>query len=243
VSAAILDAAGVELAQVEAPRWRRARAHTLTFDGAGLADGAYTLLLRARSADGTEATASAPVTISTAVGHASVVPAVISPNGDGRADVLRAAFTLPRRATVTVRAVRDGSRVATLFSGPLAAGRRAIRWDGAKTAGTVGEGRFELVVEAEDGAAVGRAAAAFAVDLTPPRLRLVSRVPPRLAVSEAAALRVRVNGALRRVRADGPGTLRLPGVREIRTLQADAWDAAGNAARTLRVRRPSGPAK
>ncbi len=62
-------------------------------------------------------------------------------------------------------------------------------------------------------------------------------------MSEAAGLRLRVNGATRRLTTDRAATLTIPGIREIRTLQADAWDRAGNAATTLRVRRPPGLGK
>ena len=68
VSISALDAAGVEVAQIEAPRWRRAGDHTSSFDGAGLPDGVYTALLQARAADGSEATASIEVTISNDAG-------------------------------------------------------------------------------------------------------------------------------------------------------------------------------
>jgi hypothetical protein len=243
VSIAAVDAAGAEVAQIEAPRWRRAGDHTARFDGAGLPDGLYTAALHARSADGSEATASIEVAISRTLGFVVLTPALFSPNGDGRADRLRVAFTLTRRASVTVRAVRNGATVATLYADTLAAGRRAIRWDGRKTVGTIGSGAFTVAIEADDGVATARAEIPFAVDTTAPKLQLVSRVPPRVAVSEAAALLLRVNGVVRRLKTDGAATLVVPGIRVIRTLQADARDRAGNAAVTLRVRRPPDRAK
>ncbi len=88
VSVSALDSAGAEVAQIEAPRWRRAGNHVLSFDGAGLPDGAYNLLIRARATGGSEVTASVEVTISTALGFAALAPTVLSPNRDGRADTL-----------------------------------------------------------------------------------------------------------------------------------------------------------
>ena len=40
VTAVVLDAAGVEVAELAPPAWRRAGAHTIAFDGLGLPDGA-----------------------------------------------------------------------------------------------------------------------------------------------------------------------------------------------------------
>ena len=71
------------------------------------------------------------------------------------------------------------------------------------------------------------------VDGTTPRVRVVSAYPPRLWVSEAATVTMRVNNAQRVVRTTGAGVVRIPRVVRLRTLVAVARDAAGNAA-TLR---------
>ena len=73
-------------------------------------------------------------------------------------------------------------------------------------------------------------------DTTAPRLRLVSRTPPRIAVSEPASVRLRVNGAVRRLRVTEAGTVTIPGIRGVRTLIASAQDAVGNRSRVLTVR-------
>ena len=69
----------------------------------------------------------------------------------------------------------------------------------------------------------------FLLDAHPPVIKLASR-PPRLWVSEAATLSVRVNGALRRLKATGPGYLALTRIRTVRTLVVVARDTAGNRA-------------
>jgi len=207
-----------------------------TIDPAALPDGTYTVRLRARTAAGEEATAEVPLTVTRTLGSAAVVPTVMSPNGDGRADVLRLAFTLTKPADVTVTVQRDGRRVAVAWSGRLFPGRRAVRWDGAKPDGIVQDGDLVTAVEADDGAATARIDLPFVVDTTPPRLRLVSAAPLRIAVGEAAALRVRVDGVTRRMRVERPGTVTVAGAGVWRTLVVDAWDAAGNAAPTLRAR-------
>jgi hypothetical protein len=236
VTLTVTDATGVEVAHVEAARWRRAGTHAATLDAASLSDGAYEVVVLARSADGTEATASVAVTVTRTLGHAWLAPPLVSPNGDGRADTLRLAFTLTRPASVTVRAWRDGAAVARVLAERLAAGRHAVRWDGTKPTGAIRDGSFTLVVEARDGTSTARAELPFSSDTSPPRLRLVSRRPPRLAVNEAAALRLSANGAVLRLKTGQAATVVIPRIRELRTLEADAWDLAGNTA-TLRVRR------
>ena len=194
VSAVAADSSGVEVAEVEAPTWRRAGDHAVTFDAAELPDGVYTVELRARSADGAEAAAAVTVTVSRTLNTLTLTPMLLSPNGDGRADVLRIAFTLTRPASVAVRVLRTGVGVTTVLEGPLAPGRRVVRWDGSKRSGTIGDGAFSVLVQADDGNATTHAERAFVSDTTPPRLRLVSRAPLRVSVSEASTLRLTVNG-------------------------------------------------
>jgi hypothetical protein len=241
VEVTAVDAAGLA-APVEPATWRRAGEHTATFDPAALADGVYTVEIHARSADGSEAAAAVTVTVTRTLASPVAAPAVISPNGDGRADTLRLAFTLTRAAAVRVTVTRAGVVVATLHDGQLHAGRHAIRFDGRKPAGTIRDGTFAIVVEADDGTAVARAEIPFASDVTPPRLRLVGRTPPRVAVGEAATLRLVANGATRRVAVTRAATVTIPGVRSLVTLRATAWDRAGNTT-ALTVKRPGPPAK
>ena len=129
----------------------------LSFDGAGLPDGAYTLQLRARSASGAEATASTEVIVSRTLGFAALAPPVFSPNGDGRADVsphrLHAHTPGDRhRAGHAGRSIRrddlQGVR-SRLDGGPCAGTDR-------RPVGTIGDGSFSAVVEADDGAATAR---------------------------------------------------------------------------------------
>jgi hypothetical protein len=243
VGTVVVDTEGVEVLEPEPARWRRAGAHVATIDPTVLPDGAYTVRLRARTAAGEEATAEVALTVTRTLGSAAAAPAVLSPNGDGRADVLRLVFTLTKPADVTVTVLREGRPVTVAWSGRLFPGRRAVRWDGTKPDGIVRDGDFAIAVEAFDGAATARIDIPFSVDATPPRLRLVSSAPLRLAVSEAATVRIRVDGVVRRVRVERPATITVPGAGAWRALTADAWDAGGNAAPTLRARRAAAPGK
>jgi hypothetical protein len=236
VAATVLDEAGWEVAELEPARWRRAGEHTVGFDGGDLPDGRYAVRLVARSADGVEVEARVPVSITRTLALASLVPAVFSPNGDGRGDRARVSLTLGREAAVRVRVLRGERWVATPFDGRLKAGRRTILWDGSKRVGRLRDGDYTLVLEVTDEVATTRIAFPLTSDTTAPRLRLVSRTPPRIAVSEPATVRLRVNGAVRRLRITEAGTVTIPGVRGVRTLIASARDAVGNRSRVLTAR-------
>ncbi len=243
VAVVVVDADGVEVLEPEPARWKRAGAHAATIDPADLPDGTYVVRLRARTAAAEEAMAEVALIVTRTLGSVVAAPAVLSPNGDGRADRLRLAFTLTKPADVTVTVLRAGGRVAVAWSGRLPPGRRAVRWDGTKPDGIVRDGDFVAAVEAFDGAATARIDIPFAVDATPPRLRLVAQAPLQLAVSEAAAIRIRVDGVVRRMRVERPTTVTVAGAGVWRTLVADAWDPGGNAAPTLRARRAAAPGK
>ncbi len=228
VSALVLDATGVEVAELAAPAWRRAGEHTIAFDGLGLPDGLYEVRLLARATGGREATRSVTVAVSRTLGGVELRNAVVTPNGDGRSDRLGIRLVLNGPATVRVRVLREGRWVATPFTGVLAAGRRYLEWDATRQAGSLREGAFTAVVEATDAVATSRVALPFVADWTPPRIAVVSSVPPRIRVSEAARLDVRLNGIRRRLDVKAAGVVTLPGASRIRTLVVIARDASGN---------------
>ena len=61
----------------------------MTFDGAGLPDGDVHVLLRARTRGAvSRSRAVVPRHVSRTLGFVAVTPAIFSPNGDGRNDVL-----------------------------------------------------------------------------------------------------------------------------------------------------------
>ena len=100
------------------------------------------------------------------------------------------------------------------------AGDQVVTWDGTKRLGKAGDGSYVAAVEAvsADGTATARVELPFLLDGTAPTVRVVSAVPPRLRVSEAATLVVRANGARRLLRVDGPATIRIPRIERLRTL-------------------------
>ena len=85
-------------------------------------------------------------------------------------------------------------------------------------------------VEATDAVGTSSVELPFTLDRTAPVVRIVSRSPPVLRVSEPATLALRVNGARRTMRVTGHGAVRVPRIRALRTLVVVARDAAGNRA-------------
>ena len=228
VDVTLLDAAGVVLAQLLAPTRSAAGEHTLIFDGLGLPDGVYTMVVtaigeRRRPGDEPRHRPHHP--------HARAGdgrPRPVRPGAAGRPARLDVGFQLSAPATVRVRILRDGKWVATPFSGTLPQGVQLVGWDGAKRVGRALDGSYTAVVEATDTVGTASIALPFLKDATPPRLRVLAGKTPRLWVSEPAVLTVRVNGALRRLEAPSAGPVSLPGIRKLRTLVAVARDAAGN---------------
>ena len=141
------------------------------------------------------------------------VQAYVSPNGDGKKDAARFAFTLPHGDRVTLD-VDDpqGDRVRRLLDGAsLRRGRHIFHWDGLGDDGVVPrDARYFLrVVLRDQGRAVTSPTGVLLVT-RPPRPRIVS-VSPRLALARRPApVTVRFVGpastppVLRIWRTDGP---------------------------------------
>jgi hypothetical protein len=229
VSATVVDFAGNAVAELEGPRWRRPGEHTLSFDGLGLPDGAYTIRLLAKGEGGLQATTDVAVAITRTLGAAKAAPAVITPNGDGRGDRLSVSFALNGPASVRVRVLREGKWVATAFAGELAAGLRVVRWDGSKRVGSARDGVYEALVEAVDPIGTTSVRLPFAKDATAPVVRVLSAAKPvRLWVSEPVRLTLRINGAVRRLEVALRGEVRVPRIEKVSSLVVVARDAAGN---------------
>ena len=154
---------------------------------------------------------------------------VLTPNADGSADELTVTFQLATPATVRLRVLRDGKWVATPFFGPMPEGFQSVAWNGAKRVGRTLDGSYTAVIEATDLFGTAAVSLPFLLDAHPPAIKLAAR-PPRIWLSEAAAVTVRVNGSLRRLTAQARGFLALTGIRKVRSIVVVARDAAGNRA-------------
>jgi len=227
VTATLLDATGTQLAELAPPTKLPAGTQSFVFDGLGQPDGRYTIMIFAMGLDGAVIAQQLEVGVSSALGPASVAPAVLTPNGDGRGDELKVSFQLGTQASVRLRVLREGAWVATPFSGPLEAGAQSIGWDGEKQTGEARDGAYTAVLEVTDAVGTSQVTLPFALDRHAPTIKLLAR-PLRLWVSEASTVTVRVNGSLRRLTATKAGPLPLTKIRKVRTLVVVARDAAGN---------------
>jgi hypothetical protein len=228
VSATLLDANGALLTPLAVPARIAAGMHSLLFDGLGQPDGLYTIVLTATGADGLSVTQQLQIAVSRTLGAASLAPALLTPNGDGKGDELTVSFELAAAATVRLRVLREGKWVATPFTGTLGPGRQTLHWNGTRSRGTTPDGSYTAVIDATDAIGTSQVSVPFQLDARPPRLKLLGR-PPRLWISEPATVTVRVNGSLRRLVATAAGSLPLTGIRSVKTLVAVARDAGGSA--------------
>ncbi len=228
VAVTVLDGSGATVAELEPKQWRRAGPRTAVFDGKGLADGAYVIHVEANATAGRTATVDVPVTLTRTLGRVVLRSTAMTPNGDGRGDALSLTVPVTAPATLTVRILRDGRWVATPFTGAVGPGSQAVRWDGSKRIGKARDGAYVVSVEAVDAVGTATVGLPFLLDATAPTVHVVSAEPPRIWVSEAATLDVRVNGARRVMRSAGPGPMRIPRIERLRTLVVVARDAAGN---------------
>ena len=117
VTATLLDAAGVQLAEILPGALQPAGPQTVGFDGLGQPDGVYTVVVTAADSAGDLVSQQLQISISRTLGSVALTPALFTPNGDGKADKLKVTFQLAAPATVRLRVLRDGVWVATPFAG------------------------------------------------------------------------------------------------------------------------------
>ena len=238
VSVEVTDAVGGVVATVVDRVWTSAGEHTVTLDGAPLADGQYNVVITARTATGVSVQKIVPLFVSRTLGLVAVAPATFSPNADGRRDRLAVTFSLTAPASVRLRIERDGRWVATPLAGSFLPGPQRFLWDGVRPSGLLRDGEYRAIVEANDGLTPISFGVPFSSDTAAPRIRILEGNGLRVAVSEPATLQLRVDGRVLRREVRRAGTVRIPNVGVARRARVVAWDAAGNqSSPVVRVRR------
>ena len=164
-----------------------------------------------------------------------MLPAAISPNGDGIADALTYAYSLTTPADVVVTATRRGAPPVTLAAAALPAGDTVAAWAATDADGTpVADGTYTLAVRATNGVGTVTQSTRVVVDTVAPALQLVSRSPLRIRSSEDATLTFTAAGRTVTARAQA-GVTRSVSVQGA-PLVVVATDAAGNRSAQLALR-------
>jgi N-acetylmuramoyl-L-alanine amidase-like protein len=133
-----------------------------TWDAASAAQGSYSWTIAAgdtRPAGGT--IGAKPIAL--AITSAIAVPRTITPNGDGQTDFSQISYTLSAPATVTATLRGpDGSDLSVLFSQQKRPGKQTFRF----AAAGIADGRYEIVLTANDGRATFTSVIPVLVDRT-----------------------------------------------------------------------------
>ncbi len=195
---------------------------TFRFTAASIPEGSYQIVLTAVNGT-TSVTASVAVLVDRTVRRFVAAPPVANRE-------VTFTFELVRPAFARLDVARAGKTIAPVYSGSLPLGPQTVAWS---VAGTK-DGKYAGVLTTTGEVGSATRTMLFRIDTTPPRLRAVSFRTLRFWVSEAATIRLVVNGkrVVQKVRA-GSFSFRHGQVRSVRIV---AQDAAGNLSRTLRFR-------
>ena len=225
VAAILRDPDGRELSVLFSQQ-KRAGKQSFRFAAAGLADGSYEIVLSANDGRAT-VTSVVPVLVDRTV-RGFTTTAAISPNGDGVADELMLSFELTRTASVRLEIAQAGKTLAPVYSGDLPVGPQTVAW----SPSGLKDGKYAAVLTAMNDVGTVVHAVLFRIDTVAPELRALSFRGLRFRISEAATVRLTLNGKLvtRAVRA-GVFSFHAARVRSVRIV---ALDAAGNVSRTLK---------
>jgi hypothetical protein len=239
VTVEIADAIGGVVATVVDRVWTRAGQQSVSIDGAALEDGAYTVVVTARTPAGVSVQQVIPLSVNRTLGLVTVTPAAFSPNADGRKDRLLVTFGLAAPADVRIRIEREDRWVASPLNGSFLAGTQRFVWDGTRAAGLLRDGEYRAVVEATGGVGPISYGVPFVSDTTAPRVRILPGAGLRVELSESATLTFVIDGqALRKV-VQRSGVVRIPWAGPAARVRVVAWDAAGNASGSVvRIQRP-----
>jgi hypothetical protein len=232
----VFDTAQNDVLPVLADQRFAAGKQSVAIDPAPLADGSYTIVVRARGDGGSDVESVIPFTVSRLLGLVAAIPPLFSPNGDGRNDTLTVTYALTAPANVQVTIARDGKWVATPLVAVQQAGPQTLTWDGSRSGGTLRDGAYTVTVTAANEIGATSFSIPFTVDTTPPRVQLVSRKPFVLSLSEPVTLTARIDGRVVRKKVRHASRIRIPLERPFRRAVVTAVDAAGNASTSLVVR-------
>jgi N-acetylmuramoyl-L-alanine amidase len=220
---------GIQLATLQTAT-RAAGRHVFAWNGGGYPDGRYRIVVAARSGS-REVTATTNVVLSRTLSGFGILPAAISPNGDGRADSLAASFNLAAPALANLSIRRGTAGVVSVFGSLLPIGLHTITWPGG-----VRDGTYSVTLTVTDSAGPVTQLLPVRVDRVPPRLKVVNKRPLRVSLSEPARVSFVADGVTSTVFRRKAGVFTVVLGRSFARLDAFAEDAAANVGPRLRLR-------
>jgi hypothetical protein len=123
-----------------------ARRQSFSYSAPGLADGNYLFTITAAGEDGRTGLLQASFSIDRTLTALTLVPATITPDGDGVEDAVDIGFTLATPADVTVQVEQGAAVVASVFSAALGEGAQHVTWDGTSGGSVVPGGAYVVAV-------------------------------------------------------------------------------------------------
>ncbi len=224
----VVDGSGALLARVFSEQ-RAAGVNVFDWYAAQeLADGRYRLIVTAQAG---AKVVSMPLdfVVDRTLSGLALVPPAISPNGDGANDGLTVTFSLAAAVPMRLEIVDPaGLAIATVAQGTYGPGPLTFAWDGSANGVSIPDGAFTARVTVTDGLGDVSAAVPFAIDLTPPVLRILDAKALKFSLTEPATVTLSVNNR-RLVKLAPKGTFTVPRTVVVKTVTAQAVDAAGNA--------------
>jgi hypothetical protein len=202
-----------------------------TWDGGGYPDGRYRLVVTARAARGRQVAASAPIVLSRTLSGFTVAPTVLSPNADGRKDNASISFALAVPAFASIQVLKGGRQVVRPLYRELQPGPQTLTWKGG-----VRDGDYSVALTVTDTTGSVTQAVPVRIDRVKPRLRLASRRPVRLSLSEPARVTLVADGRTTSFRRPKAGIFLVALGRPFKRLVGYAEDAAGNISPRVRLR-------
>ena len=205
--------------------------HVFAWNGGGYPDGRYRIVVAARPGSGREVMATTNVVLSRTLSGFGILPAAISPNGDGRADSLAASFTLAAPALANLSIRRGTAGVVSIFDSLLPVGVQTITWPGG-----VRDGVYSVVLTVTDNTGPVTQLLPVRVDRVAPRLKVVNKRPLRVSLSEPARVTFTADGVSSTVFRRKAGVFTVVLGRRFARLDAFAEDLAANVGPRLRLR-------
>jgi hypothetical protein len=235
ITVTVVDSAGAPVATLFSER-RLAGSYEFRWNAAGIPDGRYGLVISARNDLGIEVTATVAVIVDRTLAGFRIVPQVFSPNHDGRLDTTRFKFVLNGPARVSLEVRRRGVTIGQVFAGSLLPGPQSIEWNGFFRR-RVGESEYFALLRSTSIVATVAQRVEFAVDTTPPRLRLLSRSLPQFSINEPATITAVFDDSRTVVRRRlVPGRFTIPSGGPFSRFRVTARDFAGTETRPLQYR-------